>query len=502
MTTPDAIFISYAGTGRTWAKWVANELKPLCRPVIFDLEQWKSGDSLQDRINSSLSRTTVFIALINAEYFSAEHWSRDEFTAAYTLRRAGALSMVALKISDSIAPPLYADILLTDLARHTELNARVALRVELGKTLGEDFRHLPSPSESVVYPGRRIVSRRSFESDHAVRERLDKASSDSMAFVRESGTTLDAKIVDDWERHATDLARAYASEPPQIILDNALDLRREIDAALKATRWPSAQVQMYQIYAQASGLLSYASLDLGDAQAAYRHAIAMQHSAQMGESSELLAWGAGTQAMILRFDQAFEKSLSVTARIRLEGLSGTAKARLLAQEALGYSELHRSEDTLRAIAAAQESLAGGEAPKDVEQGIFLFPRSKMHYYAGAAFLGLEPAHAKSAAVESAKAIKRFQTGPIEDQSYSDELLAYVHLATAHLRTGDLDAIPGDLMPVLTAPFTYRTAWHMQWLDRLVVHMTSRKRLRNSTVAAEVSALFEEYILEHELGGGS
>ncbi|WP_307450879.1 MULTISPECIES: toll/interleukin-1 receptor domain-containing protein [Microbacterium] len=486
-----SVFISYTAAANAWADWVEAEITSLGLSAIRDVTTWRAGDELQTQINASLRSATVFLSLLTRDYFDVERWTNDEFRAAYGLSRAERIRIVALQVEDIDLPALYGDLLRVDLRNLDESEARRALREQLvGKAAASDL-DPQDQSNSVSFPPRTHYE----ESDMSSSRYLSasrKAALDSLAFVKMNMGDLDSSLIDLWAREATGLSRAYANTAPQIILEKTTTVRAQVQTAIEATRSPSELTDLYRIYAQCSGLLSYATLDLGDTQTSYQHALAMQKSARMGDAEALFAWGAGTQAMILRFEGSFDQSLAVTENALRLSLSSSAAARLHAQNSLGHSEQHAEEATIEAVRLAEEAFASNVKSEKFEVGIFKFPLSKLHYYAGSALLGLDSTHAPEAAENSETAVRLFAHGDPEDRSYSDKLIACIHLATAYLKSDNLDAVPLALRPVFDAPVDFRTAWHFQWLQRLIDSMSASRRYQRSRIAADVAELFEDY----------
>lgn len=491
----DRAFISYAGSGRAWAKWISVELAALDIDVTMDIQAWRSGQNLQEVINDALGNCTLFVAVINSEYFTPPHWSEDEWRAAYSRVREKRLALTALTVSRDVKmPPLYVDVLTRDLAGLTEAAARNQLRIEVGRALRRELRTFPAPDEPQLYPGAALVGRPRFRADPQVERIIDESTREAKDFIHAQGGPPDPLLLESWRQTALSLSKAYAWEPPQSILDTALEASREIRASIAVTKRPSHLSELYSIYSLYSGLLSYAALDLGDAQSAYQHAISVQVAAKNASNSTMLAWGKGTQAMILRFDGDFRRSIEVVKDALGLDLSGPSLARLHAQNSLGHSELGDQKATVDAVKHSAEALAGGHGREPEEVGIFLFPQSKYHYYAGTAYLGLGHGFDRLATSESAKAIELFRSGALEDQSYSDELLAHVHLATGRLHLKDLEGVVEALSPVVEAPPIHRTSWHYQWLQRLVDHLATDPKLRSARATQDIAVLFEEYRL--------
>lgn len=495
MQASECAFISYAGAGHEWARWIANEIEALGIEVIIDVSAWHAGQKLQQRINEALEKATLFVALINGEYFDKERWSADEYPAAYAMARSHTIFILPYStVAEPDVPPLYRDRMFQRIDILTERAARQQLRLDLGKQVNQDLRTMPLPAIELPYPGLILKGRPRYVPDPEVDSLIDASQTSAESFIRNDKNAPDPWEIDSWQRNALDLSRQYAYEPPQNILDLALTRMNEIRAGIAHTDSPSILKELHKAHSLYCGLLSYASLDLGKAQAAYVMSLASQRSARLAQDADLQAWGIGTQAMILRFDREFKKSVEVVNAGLSMTISGSGLARLHAQNSLGQSEMHDEKGALESIRQAEEAFNAATHHEVNEVGIFLFPQAKLHYYAGTAYLGLGKEYARRATEESSKAIIRFAGADLNEESVSDGLLAQVHLALGHLGLLDLESVLESLQPLFSAPLTHRTAWHFKWLSRLVDYLEAQPKLRTSDVVQDIGLKFEEYKL--------
>lgn len=289
------------------------------------------------------------------------------------------------------------------------------------------------------------------------------------------------------------LSQAYGFARPAQVLEQASELNKRVLATIQSTQSPSVRAELYVVAGKLFGLLSYSTLDLGDADSAHRHVKAQMKTARLAGHDELLAWSLGTEAMIRRFERDFRRSLQPVEQGLELKVSPMARARLLGQYMLGCSEIRDSEGVENAIAEASECLQSGTPPSpELSDGIYLFPLSKYHYYAGSGLLGLGPDYSSRAGEHSRQAIELFQFGSPDEQSYSDELLARVHQATAELRLDSLDAVPEVLDRLFDADPESRTSWHLQWLMRLTEFLERNPRYKGSQVSASISERTKDF----------
>lgn len=325
---------------------------------------------------------------------------------------------------------------------------------------------------------------------------MDELMADATRFVTEADPS--PQSIADLDDHADILSQGYSFIQPGVILGQARELKRRIDLLLTQAHEPSRRESIYLILGKVHGVLSYATLDLGNPVAAKQHAEAVEKAGRFAASDEAQAWGLGTQSMILRFNQQFESSLDPVIRARSLDISPMMRARVNGQLILGYSELRESGEVERFIGETQdlmERVAEGD-DRNFSRGIFGFPLSKFHYYAGSGLLGLGESYGEAAFGHSSLAVELFQHGSEADISYSDELLARIHQATAQLRKDRLDAVPEALERLFKADVGSRTSWHSQWLGRLNRFLETNPRYEKSAIQKQLQDLTDRF--NHEI----
>lgn len=216
------------------------------------------------------------------------------------------------------------------------------------------------------------------------------------AAAREASAIL-VEPVDDQpealESLADDLSIAYAWAKPSVILSQAIEPHQVAMRVLQNTHDQSRRQHLNLVLSKLCGVMSYAALDLDDAATARSLVHAVHRWGQLSGNDDARAWALGTEAMIHRFERDYRRSLHACEQALGLGLSRGARARVYAQLMLGYSELQNDEKVLELIRDAEECVADGAEDRSFAGGIFGFPISKFHYYAGAGLLGLGPAYA-------------------------------------------------------------------------------------------------------------
>jgi TIR domain/Tetratricopeptide repeat/NB-ARC domain len=123
------LFISYAGSNRDWAEWVAWQLADAGYAVEFDAWDWKPGQNLILAMSDALDRCESVVALYSRAYFERQRYTTDEWTAA-TLHVAKLIPLRVEDISIDVIPAILRSLKFADLfgvpednARHTLLDA-------------------------------------------------------------------------------------------------------------------------------------------------------------------------------------------------------------------------------------------------------------------------------------------------------------------------------------------------------------------------------------------
>jgi hypothetical protein len=290
-----------------------------------------------------------------------------------------------------------------------------------------------------------------------------------------------------------DVSNRYNDSKPRDILNSATKLgSAALNSALQAQTVQRRQ-EAFTVAGKAFGILSYAAMDLGDVDAASRHLKAAQRAARTAHDDELLAWTLGTEALIRRFKEDFRGSLRpVEDALKLE-ISGMSRARLLSQHLLASAELGHEADVSQALAEAKQLFERDVNPAPrLQSGIFVFPESKFEFYAGNGLAALGPRAASSAEEHSRLAIEMFRYGSFEQRSYTDELLARVHVAVALVLQGDADNVFDVLSPVFESPASQRTSWHLHWLRRLERLVKRDADLKHSAFCRELSERVQDF----------
>ena len=278
----------------------------------------------------------------------------------------------------------------------------------------------------------------------------------------------------------------YLASPPAPMMDRAHLLRGEAFERLRSGHHRTQdRSDLYVAAGQLSGVLSYALLDMGDAEEALEHATAAGRCAEFAGDAELAAWVAGTKSLIARFQGDYGRALEyVRDGYQWVGHGqGTGEARLRCGEAQCLANLGDSRAANAALDAAEQARDRMRRPDSLE-GLFGFSRAKQSYYAGSSLIWLQGGHdAERAQREALEAIGLWQSGPVEERSLDDERLAHIYLATARVQLDDVEGAADALRPVLSLPVEDQISWIVKRMDR-VAGMLSAPRYAGSSTAVE------------------
>jgi len=306
----------------------------------------------------------------------------------------------------------------------------------------------------------------------------------SADLLTEFAGTISSLAIEQLAAELEHLVVEYMSSPPALMASEAKNLRDRILAALNRARRPSHIADLYVIAGQASGILSYAALDLGNARAAMTNARVALTFADLAGSNDLIVWVRGTQSLIARFVGQYRKAEDYLHAGMSVQTRGIGRARLAAGFAQCRAHLGDSKG-VRAALDLTKNLHGKAEPVADEVGLFGFPRSKVHYYAASALVALPDGVGANVAVsEALTAIDLFRSGPAEDRFLTDEILAQIHAANGLIQQGELQHACVFLDAVLRTAENQRVSWHRQRLDTINT-VLSAPRFRGSRTAADL-----------------
>jgi transcriptional regulator with XRE-family HTH domain len=283
----------------------------------------------------------------------------------------------------------------------------------------------------------------------------------------------------------------YLASPPAPMMDRAHTMRGEAFERLRSGHHrPEDRSDLYAAAGRLSGVLSYAMLDMGDADEALEHATAAGRCAEYAGDAELAAWSAGTKSLIARFQGDYGRALEyVQDGYQWVGSGhGTGEARLRCGEAQCLANLGDSRAANAALDAAEQARERIRRP-DSLGGLFGFSRAKQSYYAGSSLIWLQGGHdAERAAREATEAIELWQSGPADERSLDDERLAHIYLATARVQLDDVEGAADAIRPILSLPVEEQISWIVKRADRLAGMLSAPRYAGCRTAEETVEAI--------------
>jgi tetratricopeptide (TPR) repeat protein len=302
-----------------------------------------------------------------------------------------------------------------------------------------------------------------WDAGEAEREQEKRAKSLLTLSVKSSeeiyqAAATDNADVDTLNDAVASLSVAYLRSPATPMLEQAMALRTEALRRLKdgAVR-PHELADLYLAAGRASGVLSYAALDLGDPDGATTHARTAWRLADLASDDELRAWVRGTQSLIERFAKNYDKAAALISDGMKYAGPGTSTIRLLCGAAQCAAN---AGDSAAAQAFLDEALRAREhAQPDSVCGLFAFSRAKQLYYAGSSLMWLHDTPAlQRAERDSGEAIAVWQHEGEQFRSLDDEALAHVYMATARLKLGEIEGAMDAVRPIIELPPERQTSW--------------------------------------------
>lgn len=487
MQSPASVFVSHAGgKDDQWTRWFDAILQEFGLYTIVYYGASPGGGQVAQRVDEALKQSTVCVCLFSSRYFESGRWTLDELAAGLSSERERAIKLLPFAIERVKPGGLYGSLVFTELHEYTE---GAAIRV-ISKELNEiGLSVLPRalmtrPRDRPSYPGHGYAPQSIGALAGAAAVENLIAESEQLAQAVTIADDLSDTHMDELLAASRTLARSYNYESPAEILRRTLPHYRLTQIAHDGSHSGEQVSELQYVLGRLHAILSYATLDLGRDDVASSHARAVIRCGQNAAHPELKAWGYGTLSMILRFQDRNDSSVQEALRGLNSTVKGSLLARLHAQAALSYVELENVEQAREHIKESDAVVDLLPEAPEMRDGIFLFSRAKHHYYAGSAYADFGSTYGSHAVSESEQAIDGFRNGDVDEKSYSDELLAYVHLARGLYAAKRLEEIPAALQELFRTDPKYRTSWHIQWLDRFVAALQSG-RSRGSSVAAEI-----------------
>ncbi|MFE3073587.1 XRE family transcriptional regulator [Streptomyces sp. NPDC059247] len=328
--------------------------------------------------------------------------------------------------------------------------------------------------------------------DETHRGRVERAARESLEFA---ALVTPGNVTDETLEYLSDdlarIATAYVHAPMPPLFRELVEIRDDLFRFLNGRQKPRHTRELFFLTGTTCLLLAHASQNLGDPRAALAQIHTADTCARQADHPGLIAWTAGTAALIAEWSPRPARALRHIEQARLHAPAGESRIRLAAIEARTAARIGdhpRAALALARMRTAQEDTARTDSLTDLG-GILTFPAPKQDYYIGSthAWLGNHP----QAEHHATAAIDQYTRGPRQERSYGDEALATVDLVTARLAQGDIDTAATILQPLLDLPPGQRIRQLGDGLER-VNHALQQPPVQHHPTARELADLTRRF----------
>ncbi|QXJ20655.1 helix-turn-helix transcriptional regulator [Actinomadura graeca] len=283
------------------------------------------------------------------------------------------------------------------------------------------------------------------------------------------------------------LAQEYLSRPPAPLLAEAAELYRRVADLLRGGRQHLQQTRdLHVIAGQLLAFLSWASSDLGEADAAEAYATAGWVMAEQADHDALRAMLLTAQSKNAFWEGRYRLAAELAQRGQRYAPATEARVLLACQEgdarqALG--ELASAQEAQRAAAAARDAITA-----EVEVGgLWACGRARQANYAvGVCLAGRDTAGALAGVAEAREA---YAAGEL--WAYGTWAQLCLGAGIAYILQGDLDDALGELAPILALPEEQRLATLASRFGEVDQHLAHR-RFSGSRAVLELREQITEY----------
>lgn len=319
------------------------------------------------------------------------------------------------------------------------------------------------------------------------------AADESLEFARwASADQVDQLTIDGLSYELTRIATSYVHAPLQPLFADLQTLRDQVWRLLKDRPHPKQARELFFLGGVTVTLLAHATDNMGSPIAAMKQAMAAEKLAEQADHAGLLAWVAGTRALIAEWSGHPSQAVEFAQRGAYFAPKGQQQVRLASLEARSAARLGRAADARDAIRRAEMAAKMSTGVDDLGNfgGILTFPPVKARYYAGSTFRLI--GDYDDAERCASDAIASYESGSTIERSYGDEALARVDVSISRIAKQDLDGAVTALRPVLELPPSQRISQigeGLQQVDRCLVDNRYVKALQAKELREEI-ALFD------------
>ncbi|MFD7552200.1 XRE family transcriptional regulator [Streptomyces sp. NPDC059816] len=314
---------------------------------------------------------------------------------------------------------------------------------------------------------------------------VGRAARESLGFANSITTNVTDETLTYLSDDLARIATAYVHAPIRPLFDELIEVRDDLFQFLNGRQKPRHTRDLFYLAGTTCLLLAHASQNLGDHRAALAQVHTADTCARQADHHGLLAWTAGTAALIAEWSPRPRRALQHIDQATTLAPAGESRIRLAAIEARTAARIgdhHRAVGALRRMNTARDETPAPDSLADFG-GILTFPAPKQDYYTGAthSLLG----NHTQAEHHATHAIEQYIRGPREERSYGDEALATVDIITARLAQGDVDAAATALQPLLALPPAQRIQQLGDGMQR-ITHALRHAPLQSHPTARELT----------------
>ncbi|WP_239382723.1 helix-turn-helix domain-containing protein [Frankia sp. CIT1] len=413
--------------------------------------------------------------------------TQGEVSRICTGKRRVADLEVFVRVADGLALP--------DRARNRLLGAGrshqpTSLSPTPARPRGTGADRSPTRNDRRAYPEPWAACTEAPPADNTPERQILMAADDTVQFlVNAERAAPSPEIMDLLHGEVRRLATAYPTQATELI-DPLISAQRVAFRLLDGPGLPGPSRDLYVLAAITSGLLARAGVDLSQFQAAHLNARAALLCADRAGHPGLRLWVRIEQARAAYWSGFPREALRYLSLAQQDAdtVTGSMPTQLAVQEARAHAALGDIAQTRAAIARAHDARDRVRADDLDDIGGELTHPHAVQLFISADALSQLPDHG-AAERAAAEAVRAFEAPDAADASYGSRAGAYIDLAMARIRQGEVDGGREALAPVLRIPPAHRNHGIRTLMRRVHTHLSDHA---GSAVARDTAADIEAY----------
>lgn len=266
--------------------------------------------------------------------------------------------------------------------------------------------------------------------------------------IQDERNNLSSFAIAEVEANADRLIRQYPNRPLVELFPSLTDTQAQVFELLSNCRDPETQRRLYRASAIVTALLSKASHDLGDADAALTQGRAALLSAERASDTSLLMWIHSLQSLASFWAEDYDACIRYAdsgLKIALEGVE--LEVWLLCLKGRAYASL-KEEGLMRSAFQKARDIRGRlEATSEPYGGLMRFPPWQQSYYEAEAFVIFDRTLDESYE-KAMQAMQDVASAPEDQKAFGSEAGARCALASMQIYRGDISEAKTTMSPVL------------------------------------------------------